>query len=487
MSSLKKQGYAAFIWDFLGKLASHGMGFIISIFLARLLEPEDFGLIAMIMVIVGIAQVFTDIGLGAALIQRRRVRPVHYSSVFYFNISIGALLTILVFFSAPYIASFYNQGHLLILTQVIAFTFIINSFSTIQVTKFRKELNFSVITKVSFSSSLISGAVGVGLAFYGAGVWSLVIQILLSKSLYSVLIWYISQWRPAFAFSLKALQQLWGFGFRMFLSGMLNTIFSRLDFIIIGKLFPPATLGYFQRATSLNQLVVQYSSGSLLSVLLPLLSKVQKDLPRLQNITLKAFGIINFVVFLLLGGLYLVAEELIVLLFGSKWLESVEYFQLLALMGFVYPLSALLMNVLSSRGKSKVFLRLEIYKKALGTVPLVVLFYSGIIYFLYARIVFSFVGVFLNIVFVSKEIDLPASGFVKGIVVQIGITLLSLIPVWYFNSMLEAGDFIMMLMKGIEFTILYFLLNKLFKTKSFGFFMEEAHPVSQKLKAKVMK
>jgi len=311
------------------------MGFIISIFLALLLEPEDFGLIAMIMVIVGIAQVFTDIGLGAALIQRRRVRPVHYSSVFYFNISVGALLTILVFFSAPYIASFYNQDHLLILTQVIAFTFIINSFSTIQVTKFRKELNFSVITKVSFSSSLISGAVGVGLAFYGAGVWSLVIQILLSKSLYSVLIWYISQWRPAFAFSLKALEQLWGFGFRMFLSGMLNTIFSRLDFIIIGKLFPPVTLGYFQRATSLNQLVVQYSSGRLLSVLLPLLSKVQKDLPRLQNITLIAFGIINFVVFLLLGGLYLVAEELIVLLFGSKWLESVEYFQLLALFGFV--------------------------------------------------------------------------------------------------------------------------------------------------------
>jgi len=485
MSSLKKQGYTAFAWDFLGKLASQGTGFIVSIFLARLLEPEDFGLIAMIMVIVGISQVFTDVGLGSAIVQRRHVRPIHYASVFYFNITVGALLTVLLFFSAPYIASFYNKELLLVLTQALACTFIINSFSTIQVTKFRKEMNFSAITKVGFSSSFISGVVGVSLAFYGAGVWSLVAQILLSKLLYTVFIWRISQWKPALMFSLRALKQLWGFGFRMFLSGMLEAVFTRLDYIIMGKLFPAATLGYYQRAQSLNQLVVQYSSGSLLSVLLPLLSKVQKDLPRLQRITLKAFGVINFVVFLLIGGLYLVAQELIVLLFGSKWLSSVEYFQIIALMGFVYPLSALLMNVLSSRGKSKKFLRLEIYKKIIGTLPLPILFYFGIIYFLYARVGISFVAILLNISFVSEEISLPFFVFVKSIVVQIGVTLLALIPVWYFNTMFETGHFTMLVMKGMEFTFLYFAINKLFKTESFDFFMEEFQPILIKVKKRV--
>jgi len=485
MSSLKKQGYTAFAWDFLGKLASQGTGFIVSIFLARLLEPEDFGLIAMIMVIVGISQVFTDVGLGSAIVQRRHVRPVHYASVFYFNITVGALLTVLLFLSAPYIASFYNKELLLVLTQALACTFIINSFSTIQVTKFRKEMNFSAITKVGFSSSFISGVVGVSLAFYGAGVWSLVAQILLSKLLYTVFIWRISRWKPALIFSLRALKQLWGFGFRMFLSGMLDAVFTRLDYIIMGKLFPAATLGYYQRAQSLNQLVVQYSSGSLLSVLLPLLSKVQKDLPRLQRITLKAFGVINFVVFLLIGGLYLVAQELIVLLFGSKWLSSVEYFQIIALMGFVYPLSALLMNVLSSRGKSKKFLRLEIYKKIIGTLPLPILFYFGIIYFLYARVGISFVAILLNISFVSEEISLPFFVFVKSIIVQIGVTLLALMPVWYFNTMFETGHFIMLVMKGMEFTFLYFAMNKLFKTESFGFFMEEFQPILIKVKKRV--
>ncbi|PHR59478.1 MAG: hypothetical protein COA44_00625 [Arcobacter sp.] len=481
MSSLKKQGYTAFIWDFAGKIASNGAGFIISIFLARLLAPEDFGLIAMIMVIVGISQVFTDIGLGAAIIQRRHIHEVHYSSVFYFNISIGTLLTVITFFSAPLLADFYNQEGLVILTQAIAFTFIINSFSTIQVNKFRKELNFRAITKVSFTSSVSSGIIGVLLAWYGAGIWSLVVQILLSKVIYTFLIWRLSTWKPILKFSFKALQQLWGFGFRMFLVGLLNAVFTRMDFIIMGKIFPAATLGFFQRAKSLNGLVSQYSSGSLLSVLLPLLSKVQKDLPRLQNIVLKIFGIISFIVFLLLGGLYLVSQELIVLLFGSKWLMSAGYFQILALSGYVGPLSAVLMNVLSSRGKSKKFLRLEIYKRSLNILPLVVLFYYGIIAFLYTNVFTAFLAILLNISFVSKEIHIPALTFVRSLMVQIFITVLSVVPVVYLNTSLEYGNFIMLLIKGFEFTFFYVMFNILFRVKSFNYFMEEARPVLNKV------
>ncbi|MEA3418934.1 MAG: lipopolysaccharide biosynthesis protein, partial [Campylobacterota bacterium] len=305
--NLKSRGIKAFFWDFFGKIATYGTTFIVSIFLARMLEPSDFGLIAMIMVIVTIAEVFTDVGLGAALIQRRRLLPVHYSSVFYFNIFVGAILTLITYFSASWIAHFYDSSELTPLVQVMSLTFLINSFSSLQNIKLRKELNYALLTKTNFIASLISGVIGIFLAFYGAGVWSLVAQILLRGVIYNIIVWFAAKWTPALQLSFKALIQLWGFGFRIFLSGLLEAIFSRLDYIVIGKLFAPATLGYFERAKSLNFMINQLSAGSLMAVLFPMLSVIQNDLPRFQNAVIKAFGLISFVAFLLLGLTYVVS------------------------------------------------------------------------------------------------------------------------------------------------------------------------------------
>ena len=329
MDNLKAKAKTAFIWDFLGKFARNGMGFIVSIFLARLLEPSDFGLIAMVMVIIGMAEVFMDVGLASALIQRRRVHPIHYSSVFYFNIFVGLLLALLTYFSASWISEFYHNEQLIPLVQVMSILFIIHAMSGVQSTRLKKEVNFALLTKLMLISSLVSGVVGISLAFWGAGVWSLVVQTLISGIVYNILVWRAAKWVPGVKFSWKALTQLWGFGFRMFLAGMLESIFTRLDFLIIGKLFAPAALGYFQRAKSLNLMVSQYSSRSLMAVLFPVLSKVQNDLPRFQNIIKKALGLISFVIFLLVGTLYLISEELIVLLFSDKWLPSVEFFKIL--------------------------------------------------------------------------------------------------------------------------------------------------------------
>lgn len=480
MKDLKSQGTKAFIWDFFGKMVTHGMGFIVSIFLARLLEPSDFGLIAMVMVIIGIASVFTDVGLGAALIQRRRVRHIHYSSVFYFNIVIGLLLTLITYISASWISEFYNNLELLPLVQVMSISFIIGALSSVQSTRLRKELNYALLTKIGLISSLVSGVIGISLAFYGAGVWSLVGQTLSMGIIYNILIWTMGYWKPTLEFSWKALTQLWGFGFRMFLSGMLDTIFTRIDFLIIGKLFPPATLGYLQRAKSLNRMVIQYSSGSLMVVLFPVLSKVQNDLPRFRNIILKSLGIISFVVFLILGGLYLISEELIVLLFSDKWLPSVNFFKILVLSGFAYPISALLVNVLSSRGNSKAFLRLEIYKKLIAFVNFLVLCYFGINAFLYGLIVQGILGVSLNILFASQEIKLPFYLFAKPILTQMSIAIITVILTLFITQNLELIDIIMLIVKGSLFTLLYVLLNYIMKTSSFKYFLEQIIPIIQK-------
>ena len=478
--NLKAEGTRSFIWDFAGKIGAQGMGFIVSIILARLLEPAEFGLIAMVMVIIVIAQIFTDTGLGSALIQRRRLLPVHYSSVFYFNLFIGALLSLLVFTSATAIADFYNNQELVLLTQVLSVTFLLGAFSSVQTTKLRKELKYPLLTKLTLIASFSGGVIGVSLAFYGAGVWSLVVMSLSKEIIYNILLWNAANWKPSLLFSIKALRILWGFGFRMFLARLLDTAFERLDFIIIGKLFDPATLGLYQRARSLNELVSRYSSGSLMRVLFPVLSKVQNDLPRFQNIIIKSLGIICFVVFLLLGGLYVVSEELIVLLFGEKWSPSIGYFKILVLSGFAYPVSALLVNILSSRGNSKAFLRLEIYKKIILSINLYVGFMFGIEGYLYGLLVASILAVTLNIIFAMREISLPFLVFARPILVQAAVSIAAVLGTLAAVQELEISGLASLIVEGTLFLLLYLAINRVLHTSSYRYVMEQLVPLLKK-------
>ena len=475
--NLKEKGLSALIWDFFGKIARHGTSFIVMIFLARLLEPSEFGLIAMIMVIVMVAMVFTDVGLGGALIQRRRVLPIHYASVFYFNIFIGGVLTLITFFSATWISEFYYNKQLIPITQVISLLFFINAFSSVQTNKLRKELNYAALTKADVSAAVLSGVAGIALAFYGAGVWSLVVQALLRGMFYNVFVWSASKWVPSLLFSFKALKQLWGFGFRMFLSTLIDVVFTRLDIIIIGKLFSPEILGFFDQAKRLATMIVKYSSGSIMAVMFPVLSKVQNDLPRFQNIAVKTLGIISFVVFFLLGVMYLISEELIVLLFTEKWLPSVEYFKIFLLSGFGYPVSSLLVNILSARGNSKAFLRLEIYKKILLSINLYIGFLWGIEGYLYGLIVVSIFGVSLNILFASREIKLSFLVFVKPVITQMIISLVAVWMVILLTEEIETFDIIILLIKSIIFAIIYFSINKFLKTSSFNYTMDQIKPL----------
>lgn len=473
MDNLKSKGFGAFLWDFFGKLARRGTTFLVTIFLARLLGPSEFGLIAMIMVIVTIAMVFTDVGLGSALIQRRRVLPVHYSSVFYFNIIIGAILTIITFFSATWISEFYNNEQLIPITKIMSILFVINAFSSIQNNKLRKELNYAALTKADVSAAVLSGLTGISFALLGAGVWSLVLMTLSRGIFYNIFVWSASKWLPSLLFSFKALRQLWGFGMRMFLANLIEMIYTQLDVIIIGKLFNPTVLGLFDQAKRFNEMIIQLSSGSIMAVLFPVLSKVQNDLPRFQNIVIKMLGIISFITFFLLGTMYLISDEVIVLLLTEKWLASAEYLKIFLLSGFGYPVSALLVNILSSRGNSKVYLKLEIYKKIIQSFNLFIGFLWGVEGYLYGLIIVTVLGTSLNIFYVSREIKLPFFGFVKPLIAQMVIAIISVVVVLLFTKEVEASNIILLFIKSIGFTFLYFAISKLVKTSSFNYTMEQ--------------
>jgi len=483
--NLKAKGITAFIWDFTGKLASNGMGFIISIFLARLLEPSEFGLIAMVMVVIGIATVFSDSGLGVALIQRRRVLPIHYSSVFYFNIFVAIVLGLVTFFSAGSIAEFYHNEELIPLAQVMSLSFIIGALSSVQSIRLRKELNYSLLTKIGLISSLISGAIGITLAFKGAGVWSLVAHTLAAGIITNILLWITSKWKPSLIFSLKALIQLWTFGFHVFLVSLLDAVFTRLDVLIIGKLFTPDILGFFSRAKSLNQMIISYASGSLMAVLFPVLSKIQRDLPRFQNIIIKAFGIISFIVFLLLGIFYLIAEELIVLLFSEKWLPSVDYFKILVLTGFSVPLGVLLVSIIQSRGNSKLLFRIDIYKKIFFVLNFYFGFLFGIEGYLYGLVGVTTIALLINIYYGAREISLSPYLFIKIGVTQLVISVVSVFIILSLTQPMEYSNFVMLVVKSNLFMLLYIIMSWILKTDAYLSFLEQIKTILDKIIKKI--
>jgi O-antigen/teichoic acid export membrane protein len=487
-SSLKTRGITAFVWDFLGRLSTQGLSFIVTIFLARLLEPSDFGLIAMAMVVVGMAQVFTDAGLSAALIQRTKVLEIHYSSVFFFNLISGITLTAIFFYSSGYIANFYGNEKLTPIIQSISFLFIINTLCSVQSAKLKKELKYGILTKVSFSSSMLSGCIGILLALYGFGVWSLLAQIIIQSLIFTMILWSVSNWRPKLAFSFKALKQLWNFGFRIFLSGLIDAVFRRADFIIIGKLFNTQALGYFQRAKQFNGMLVQFISGSLTSVLFPVLSELKNQLPKLQQVVLKLLHIICLTSFLFIGSLYLLAEDLIVFIFSDKWLPSVQYLQILLLSGFAYPISALLVNVLKGRGNSKVFLRLEIIKKSAHAFNFLNIIYFGVNSYLYGLLGLAFFGVSLNIYYCAKELRLNFNDFSSPILLQMCLSLFSVFLILMLLHFIEPNYIIGLLIKSVGFVVVFLGFNLVLNTKSYSFISQQIQAViKSQLKKKEIK
>lgn len=475
MSTLKQRSAKAFAWNMVGKFSNQGIGFVISIFLARLLVPEDFGMLAMVNVVIGLAAVLVDMGLGSALIQRQNVKEEHYGSVFYFNVAVGTTLFLLFFLSSGLVAQFYERPDLKPVMQVMSLNFIISSFCNVQRTWLRKQLKYSVLTKSQIWGMATGGITGVSLAFLNFGVWALVAQSLISGLTNNIYVYFFTGWKPKLILKKDALKELWGFGFNMFLSGLLDTIYRQLDSLIIGKLFSPATLGQYFRAKSLNQFIINYTSGSLMSILFPVLSEIQHQEERYKNVVRRSFHILNFAVFFILGFLFLTAQDIIVILFSEKWLPSVEYFRIIVLAGFVYPFSALLVNIVSSKGNSRAFLKLEIWKKIVVGIAFAVGFWFGLIGFLYAKLIASIFSLDFNIRFAAKEMKVQKRWFYQIIwkyltiliITAGGLRLIELLA-WQPESLWLHG-----ILFGGTFTALYLGLTRLFRLEGLMIALDE--------------
>ena len=365
MSSLKEKSIKGLFWDFSGRIGLQGVGFVVSIVLARLLAPEEFGLLAIITVFINLASVFLDFGFSTALIQKQDVREEHYSAVFYLNIVMGLVLAAIVFLLAPLIGKFYENEVLVNVTRLMALGIFISSFGNVMRARLRREMNFKSMSLASIYAAIISGLLAMFLALKGFGVWSLAIQSVLNQLLANIFLYIFCKLRMSFRFSWPALIELWPFSSHVFFSGLLDSIFHNFDSILIGKLISPTTLGYYYRAKSLEFFTLRYVGSTLASILFPSLSAIKTDEEKFKAIVLKLFNLISFVSFFTCGLLLVCGREIIIILFSEKWEPSVLMFQILIAGSFGSQISSLLITAILSYGGSKDFLLINIVIKSL--------------------------------------------------------------------------------------------------------------------------
>lgn len=451
------------VWDLVGKFGSQIVSLIISIILTRLLSPAEYGIMGMAMVVVTFAHVFLDLGFNRAIIQQQEISQKQYSTIFYLNVSIALLLTALCFLLAAPLAVFYNQPLIKPVFRVLSVSFLINGLNLVPSSILYKRLQFRVNSIQTLTAAVISGIVGVVMAYNGYGVWSLVSQSLLGSLLLLVFNFIYVRWYPAFAFSLPSIRPLWKYGSRLFASGVLDTLYTRLDTFIIGKIFTPNILGYYTRAQSMDNMVKQFSASSIVGSLFPYIAKHQHDRVYLKELYLKYLHIILFVSVGLSGVLFLIAKDLFNILFTARWIFSAELFQLMSILGFGWPVSALMCAVISGVGNSTAFFRLDLIKKIMFLPVYLFGFLLGIKGFVICMISVGILGIVLNAFFTGRELALSTPDQLKviGKYVAVGAVacLTSLLLERSMPNLFRANAYSNLIMLMTSFAGVYLLLS----------------------------
>lgn len=357
------------------------------------------------MVFLAISQVFIDSGFSTALIQKKDRTETDYATVFYFNVVLGILLYGLLFAGAPLISRFYHQPELVRITRIWGINVIFISLAVVQRAKLTIQVDFKTQAKASFLSVVLSGITGIVWAYEGYGVWALVVQTLLNNALNTLLLWVYARWIPLRQFSTESFTRLFGFGSKLLGAGILDTIYKNLYPLIIGKLFSSAALGYYTRADQFCQLPSSNVTGIIQRVTFPVLCELQEDKEKLKQVYRKFVQMTALVIFPLMLGLAAVSVPAIRLILTDKWLPSALMLQLLCLSGMLYPIHALNLNLLNVKGRSDLFLRLEIIKKGIITIAILLTFREGVIALIVGQVATSFITLFINTYYTKKMID----------------------------------------------------------------------------------
>lgn len=403
--NLKQKMLGALAWSTIDRFGQQAVQFVIGLFLARLLTPDDYGLIGMVMLFVALSNTIVDSGFVQALIRKQDADEIDYNSVFYFNIFISIILYFVLYFSAPAIAAFFNQPKLVLICRVIFIEIIFNSLYLIPIAKMLKDIDFKNGAKINILTVTFSGAVGISLAFYGAGVWALVAQQVLFHFFRMIGLHVFVKWRPRFIFSFKVIRELWGFSMNLLGTSILNIFFNYIYVLILGKYYQKSEVGFYTQGNKLNETINYSFQTILVGSTYSLLVKIQDDDERFRRIfreIAQKISIITFPVMLVLIG---IAKPLISVLLTDKWLPSLPYFQLLCLATLFSPLYALSMSAMNARGQSKTTFRIEFIKKSMILASVLICFHYGIIAMLTGYVIACFIAYLVSILYLKKDLN----------------------------------------------------------------------------------
>jgi O-antigen/teichoic acid export membrane protein len=464
---MKEKARSAVFWSALDIIIRQGMSFAVTIVMARLLLPSDFGTIALLGLFIGIAGLFANAGLGSALIQRQDISHIDESTVFWFNLFAALLMALLLVAIAPWIADFFEIPILIPLTWALAVNIFIGSFATIHITLMSKRLDFKKPMIIGVTSTLVSGCVGVYMARAGFGIWALVAQNIAASLMTSYLFWLLNSWRPLYVFSFESFKRLFGFSGWLFLSWLLGMLYERGYSLVIGKMYGTHDLGIYNRAENSQQLATNMLTNILSKVTFPLFSSINHNHGQMLNGMRMVTRLIMLIMAPCMLGLAVLAEPITYNVFGEQWTKSAPILQVLCIVGLLFPLHVINLDVLQAQGHSYIFFRLEIIKKIIGVAILFLGSFYGLMGIAWSQVCMSIVALFINSHYTKKFLQYGISAQINDCLTSlIFATIMAGFIYWLDSIEFFASSFELVFLIVIG-AITYFVLNIIFLTPAF--------------------
>lgn len=427
-------------WSFTDSLLGQGITFLVGVVLARLLSPEEYGLLGIMMIFIIISESIVNSGLSNALIRKQDTTERDYNTVFLTNLCLSFVMYGVLYLCAPLISLFFEKPQLTVLLRVMGFVVIFNALALVPLTKLTKKVDFKTITYCSFAASVISGIIGISMALTGYGVWALVGQQISRQLIHSFALWIANKWLPKIQFSIQSFKELWNFGWKLLVSSLINTVWNEIYKVVIGKFYTPATLGQYTQAHFYSDIFSRNMNNIVQRVSYPVLSKMQDDKERMKQAYRQIIKVTMFVTFVLMFGLAGCAKSFIYVLIGEQWLPCVGYLQILCFSMALYPLHSINLNMLQVQGRSDLFLKLEIIKKCIAVVPLLLGIFVGIYWMLGGSVITGLIAYYLNAYYSGPYLKYSVWNQVSDLIPSISLSLgmaivvylIGLLPITYY-------------------------------------------------------
>ncbi len=457
--SLKDKTVKGVGWSVADNVSRYVINFIIGIILARLLSPDDYGLLGLVGIFTIICQTIITGGFGSALIRKKDVTNEDYNTVFVVQLLISTLLYLVLFFSAPLIADFFKREDLIALVRVSSLGMVIGAFSIVQQTRLTKRIDFRSQTVVTIVTTIAGGIVGIAMAFGGWGVWSLVLSNLISQLFRTFGLCLANKWLPSLQFSYNNFKELFGFGWKILVSGLINNIWKELNQFVVGKFYNPAMLGQYTRANHFSGIFSSNITGVIQRVTFPVLSNVQDDKVRMVKAYREIIKTTMFGTAVSMFALGAVSEPLINCLIGTKWHQAALFLPLLCVSQSMYPLQAINLNMLQVLGRSDLFLKLEIVKKIIALGPLLIGAFISIYWMLIASIFTGLLSFLLNSYYTGKFLNYSSWMQIKDVLPSYGVAMAVALSVYFFNY-LPISDFVILPIQIVVGTVVLFIISE---------------------------